>query len=146
MVCKTAGMKTWSTWLAILVAAVVFGMVVYANRSTGWSARQIIGLAIAVPALGLWVLARVQLRKSFAVSAQARELVTHGLYSRMQNPVYVFGALIIAGLIIYSGQPRFFLLLLVLIPVQWLRIRNERRALEAKFGEAYREYRRRTWF
>ena len=88
----------------------------------------------------------MQLGKSFAVSAQAKELVTHGLYSKIQNPIYVFGAIMLAGLITYSGQRKFFLLFLILIPVQWMRIRNKRQALEAKFGEAYREYRRRTGF
>jgi protein-S-isoprenylcysteine O-methyltransferase Ste14 len=139
-------MKAWPTWLSILVAAVAFVALCYANRSAAWTAHQIIGMAIAVPAFGLWLLARVQLRKSFAVRARAKELVTQGLYSKIQNPVYVFAAILIAGLIIYAGQPRFFLFFLLLIPIQWIRIRNERRALEAKFGETYREYRRRTWF
>lgn len=101
---------------------------------------------MALPALCLWVLALMQLGKSFAVSAQAKQLVTYGLYSKIQNPVYVFGAIVLAGLITYSGQPKLFLVFLIVIPVQWMRIRNERQALEAKFGEAYREYRRRTWF
>lgn len=139
-------MKAWSTWLSILAAAVAFGLVAFTFADRSWPARQILGLAIAIPAFCLWVLARVQLRKSFAVTAQAKELVTHGLYSRLQNPVYVFGALLIAGLIVLSGQPRFFLLFLILIPLQWVRIRNERRALEERFGEVYRDYRRRTWF
>jgi len=139
-------MKTWSTWLSILIAAVIFGGIVYMKRGVVWTPHQIIGLAIAVPALCLWALARVQLRKSFAVSAQAKEIITRGLYSRMQNPVYVFGAILIAGVIIYFGQPRFFFVFLVLFPLQWVRIRNERRALEAKFGESYHDYRRRTWF
>jgi protein-S-isoprenylcysteine O-methyltransferase Ste14 len=146
-VCETADMKTWPTWLSILVAVVVIiGILVYGNRSATWTAHQIIGMAIAIPALCLWALARVQLRRSFAISAQAKELVTLGLYSKIQNPVYAFGAILIAGVIVYFGQPRLFLLFLILIPVQWMRIRNERRALEGKFGEAYREYRRRTWF
>jgi protein-S-isoprenylcysteine O-methyltransferase Ste14 len=138
--------NTWATWLSILAAVVGCGVLIYVSPDHDWNAHRIIGLAIAVPALCLWMLARVQLRRSFAVSAQAKELVTHGLYSRIQNPVYVFGALLICGLIIYYGQPRFFLLFLVLIPLQWVRIRNERRVLEEKFGETYREYRRRTWF
>ncbi len=142
----TARMKTWVTWLSILVVGVAFGFLVYQTRSAAWSAHQIIGMAIALPALLLWVLARVQLRKSFAISAQAKELVTAGIYSKIQNPVYVFGGIFLLGLIIYSGQPLFFLVFLILIPMQWMRIRNERRVLEAKFGDAYREYRRRTWF
>lgn len=139
-------MKAWSTWLSILAAVVAFGLIAFMFADRSWPAHQILGLAIAIPAFCLWVLARVQLRKSFAVTAQAKELVTHGLYSRLQNPVYVFGALLIAGLIVLSGQPQFFLLFLILIPLQWVRVRNERRALEEKFGEVYRDYRRRTWF
>jgi protein-S-isoprenylcysteine O-methyltransferase Ste14 len=139
-------MKTWPTWISILIVAVVFGFLVYGSRSAGWSTHQIVGMAIAIPAACLWVLARVQLRKSFAISAQAKELVTHGLYSKIQNPVYLFGGIIIAGVFIYFGQPRLFLLFAILTPLQVIRIRNERRVLEAKFGETYREYRRRTWF
>jgi protein-S-isoprenylcysteine O-methyltransferase Ste14 len=139
-------MKTWPTWISILIVAVVFGFLVYGNRGAGWSTHQIVGMAIAIPAACLWVLARVQLRKSFAVSAQAKELVTRGLYSKIQNPVYLFGGIIIAGVFIYFGQPRLFLLFAILIPLQLMRIRNERRVLETKFGEAYREYRRHTWF
>lgn len=145
-VCDTADMKAWSTGLSILAAAVAFGFIVFRFADRAWPAHQIVGLAIAIPAFCLWVLARVQLRKSFAVTAQARQLVTHGLYSRLQNPVYVFGALLIVGLIVLSGQIRFLLLFVILIPLQWVRIRNERRVLEEKFGEAYRDYRRRTWF
>jgi protein-S-isoprenylcysteine O-methyltransferase Ste14 len=33
-----------------------------------------------------------------------------------------------------------------LLVVQILRVQQESRVLEAKFGEEYREYRQRTWF
>src|SRR5438552_14948201 len=62
------------------------------------------GLALAAVALPLWLLARWQLGDSFSVSAQARKLVTHGIYARIRNPVYCFGTLFIAGMIIYSGK------------------------------------------
>lgn len=140
-------MKTWVTWVSLAIVAFAFGfLLIFGSRGAEWSAHQIVGLAIAVPAVCLWALARVQLRKSFAVSAQAKELVTRGIYSKIQNPVYVFGGIFIAGLIIYSGQPLFFLVFLILIPMQWARVRSERRVLEAKFGDVYREYRRSTWF
>lgn len=101
-------MKTWPTWISIVVAAAALvGLLAYGNRAP-LAAHQIIGVVVAIPAFCLWVLARVQLRTSFAVSAQAKELVTHGLYSKIQNPVYVFGAILIAGLIVYVDQPRFF--------------------------------------
>lgn len=140
-------MKTWVTWVSLAGVTAALGFFLfYANRAGEWSAHHIGGLAIAIPAFCLWALARVQLRKSFAVSAQAKELVTRGIYSKIQNPVYIFGGIFIAGLIIYSGRPLFFLVFLILIPMQWMRVREERRVLEAKFGDAYREYRRRTWF
>ncbi|MGB6483201.1 MAG: isoprenylcysteine carboxylmethyltransferase family protein [Candidatus Acidiferrales bacterium] len=138
-------MKAWQTWIWILVVAVAWGLVVYQDHGA-WSVHRTVGMAIAVPAFCLWALARLQLGRSFAISAQAKELVTHGLYSKIQNPVYVFSAIFFAGLIVFFGQPAFVLFFLVLIPLQAIRIREERRVLEAKFGDAYREYRKRTWF
>jgi protein-S-isoprenylcysteine O-methyltransferase Ste14 len=38
------------------------------------------------------------------------------------------------------------LFLLVVAPLQAMRARKEARVLEEKFGDAYREYRARTWF
>jgi protein-S-isoprenylcysteine O-methyltransferase Ste14 len=53
----------------------------------------------------LWALARLQLGTSFAISPQAKELVTRGLYAKIQNPVYVFNAIFYAGLFVFFGQP-----------------------------------------
>ena len=131
-------------WILPAVGALGYG--VYATHGAAWSAHQIAGLAIGIPALCLWALARLELGKSFSISAQAKELVTHGLYSKIQNPVYVFGSILIAGAIVYFGQPKYFLVFLIILPMQLVRVREERRVLEAKFGDAYREYRKRTWF
>jgi protein-S-isoprenylcysteine O-methyltransferase Ste14 len=35
---------------------------------------------------------------------------------------------------------------LALVPIQFFRIGKEEKVLDAAFGEAYREYRRGTWF
>jgi protein-S-isoprenylcysteine O-methyltransferase Ste14 len=83
---------------------------------------------------------------TFRVAAAPAPNVTQGLYAKIQNPVYVFNAIFIAGVLVFFGQPVWFLFFLILIPVQWMRIRKERHILEDKFGDAYREYRRRTWF
>jgi len=83
------------------------------------------------------------------VAPKATTLVTHGLYARIRNPVYVFGFVFVAGLVIYLGSPWFPWALLALIPValgQVGRARREARILEATFGDAYRAYRARTWF
>lgn len=69
-------------------------------------------------------------------------LVTRGLYARIRNPVYVFGILFAAGLVLYVDRLR-YLPLAVLLAV---RARRESRVLEERFGDAYRQYRARTWF
>lgn len=82
----------------------------------------------------------------FAIKAKAHELVTHGLYSKIRNPIYVFSALFLAGMLLLVGRPRWLLILLIVVPMQIARARKEANILEAKFGDAYREYRRKTWF
>lgn len=106
----------------------------------------LVGAAIAVPGFLLWFLARVQLGTSFAVTAQARHLVTHGLYSKIRNPIYFFATFAIVGTAICVNNPTFYGCVVLLTLFQLLRIRKEERVLETKFGDAYRQYRRRTWF
>jgi protein-S-isoprenylcysteine O-methyltransferase Ste14 len=138
--------------LAHIALALMMLLVVWlrsaALRGAGatWTAHEIAGMAIAVPAFCLWALARVQLGESFAIGAEAKTLVTHGLYARFRDPVYVFGGLLLAGILVFIGRPVFFLAFLILIPVQWIRARKERAVLEATFGDEYRRYRQRTWF
>ena len=111
-----------------------------------WTLIRVLGLVLAVPAFVLWVTARIQLGSSFAVRAQAKELVTHGLYSKIRNPVYVFGTLFIAGFLPLIDKPIWLLVLAVVVPLQIFRARKEAKVLEDKFGDAYRDYRRKTWF
>jgi len=93
-----------------------------------------------------WAAARLQLGRSFSIRAKATELVTAGIYSKIRNPVYVFGTTIFVGFMLWFRKPMWLLFLVIIIPVQILRARNEARVLEAKFGDAYRAYRAKTWF
>jgi protein-S-isoprenylcysteine O-methyltransferase Ste14 len=111
-----------------------------------WNGAHTVGLTIAVPSLILLFTARFQLGHSFAVSPQAKQLVTHGLYSRIRNPMYVFSSLLVLGLFIALQRPVLFVLLAILIAVQIVRAHQEARVLEEKFGDEYRAYRARTWF
>jgi protein-S-isoprenylcysteine O-methyltransferase Ste14 len=110
-----------------------------------WTLWQIVGLAIAVPAAALLILARIQLGRAFSVQAKASTLVTSGIYARIRNPIYVFGGLFITGLIVFAHRPWGLLILGVYVPVQLLRKRREEQVLEAKFGDEYRAYKRKTW-
>jgi protein-S-isoprenylcysteine O-methyltransferase Ste14 len=107
---------------------------------------QIIGICLLAGGFILWTTARFQLGKSLAVTAQAKKLVTKGLYSKFRNPIYVFGSCVIAGLILVMGRPVWLLVFLIIIPLQIWRAGKESSVLEAAFGEEYRKYRAGTWF
>ncbi len=131
------------TMVVLVVAVVVFLWYALAFPPTP---MRIAGLAILIPAFTLLLVARIQLGAAFSVQARASELVTRGIYSRIRNPIYVFGGLMIAGVILWTERPVFLLIFVVLVPMQILRVRREEQVLEAKFGTAYLEYKQKTWF
>ena len=105
-----------------------------------------VGLVVAVIGLAGVVVSRYTLGRSFSIRAKATELVTTGIYSRIRNPIYVSGVIAIIGAVMMMGKPYYLAILAVIIPMQIIRAGREARVLEEKFGEEYREYRRRTWF
>jgi protein-S-isoprenylcysteine O-methyltransferase Ste14 len=111
-----------------------------------WTAPRIAGLGLGIPCVLLLVLARIQLGRAFSVQAKASTLVTSGLYSRIRNPIYIFGGLAIGGFMLWANQPWLLLCFVVLIPMQIWRSRVEARVLTEKFGAEYLEYKKRTWF
>jgi protein-S-isoprenylcysteine O-methyltransferase Ste14 len=111
-----------------------------------WTPVQITGLCLMVLGFVFWTLARFQLGNSLTVSAQARQLVTRGLYSKIRNPIYVFGSTFISGLILARGRPIWLLVFVLIIPLQFWRAGKESQVLETEFGEAYKKYRASTWF
>jgi protein-S-isoprenylcysteine O-methyltransferase Ste14 len=68
------------------------------------------------------------------------------LCSRIRNPIYLFGGLVTAGVLVWTGRPILLLILVALIPIQIVRARKESQVLEEKFGNEYAEYKRRTGF
>lgn len=133
----------YGTLAFLVVCVLIFAIIAWGLPMT---APRIAGLAIAIPSFLLFVLARIQLGRAFSVRAKATTLVTTGIYSCIRNPIYVFGGLLIAGIIIWANQPWFLLCFAVLIPMQIRRSRKEAQVLEEKFGAAYLEYKRKTWF
>lgn len=88
----------------------------------------------------------MQLGRAFSVRAKATTLVTTGLYTRIRNPIYLFGSLMVVGFIVWADKPWYLLIFLALIPLQLHRSHKEEQVLEGKFGEAYIDYKLRTWF
>lgn len=131
------------TWVLVMVALVY---AIWQFRHGPWIPSRIAGAVIVLIALALISMARFQLGHSFSVTAQARQLVTTGIYSRIRNPIYVFAEFLFVGaaLFLWSWWP--LVLMLVLIPVQVMRARSEAAVLQAAFGEEYVRYRQGTWF
>lgn len=126
--------------------ALFLGFAVLVLSHWQWNVRYLLGIGMAVLGFALWMVARVQLGKSFSVRAQARALVTTGLYSKFRHPIYLFGELAFAGLFIAWGKLIGFLYFVLVCAVQILRIRKEEAVLEQAFGEEYRRYKASTWF
>lgn len=116
------------------------------SRPGPWDLPRGMGAALLIAGIGGIATARCQLGRSFAIKPEARKLVTHGVYSKIRNPIYVFGVVMIAGFVLVLQRPILWLILLPVIVMQTVRARREAKVLEAAFGDAYREYRRKTWF
>ena len=132
--------------LLTLVVAGAVCMLLWKNPPPEWTPVRILGMGLMLAGFLLWTIARFQLGASFAVKAEARQLVTRGLYSKIRNPIYVFGSWVVAGGILAFGKPTWLLIFVVLIPLQLWRAGKESAVLEAAFGEEYRTYKAGTWF
>ena len=135
--------------LNIGTLVVIFGLgavLIAAAFSVVWTPVAIVGGVLAAVGWLCLVVARLQLGASFSVTAKAKKLVTTGIYSKIRNPIYVFSAMFLLGLIIVMGMWLLLIPLLVLIPVQIVRARKEQQVLEQAFGEEYVRYKAGTWF
>jgi protein-S-isoprenylcysteine O-methyltransferase Ste14 len=122
-------------------------LVIFAVAWPGpWKGQRLAGSLLLLVGISLVFTARLQLGKSFSWSPQARKLVTHGLYSRIRNPIDVFGTLATVGLCLILQRPYLWLVPLFAVVMQTARARKEAQVLEAKFGDEYRAYRAHTWF
>ena len=132
------------TALQILASGVLLWVLVTWN--TPWNAMRYLGTVLAVVGVSLVAVARYQLGKSFSVRPEAHELVTRGLYSKIRNPIYVFGVVMLTGLLLVLQRPVLWIVLVAMVIAQAIRARREARVLETAFGNACREYRSKTWF
>ena len=137
-------MKTNILTLVLALLVIIFLGIHFG--SLPWTPTRIAGVVIGLPSVVLLVWARIELGGSFSVRPKAQTLVTHGLYSRIRNPIYFFGALAVMGAFLYINQPLYLSLFVLLIPLQIYRARQEGKVLEARFGDEYRQYKSRTWF
>jgi len=101
----------------------------------------VIGLGLAVSALGLFRSAKTHAEPWKPSTA----LVTEGIFKWLRNPMYVGVTLILAGLSILLASDWMLVMTIVFVPViHFGVVKREERYLEAKFGDAYRQYKARV--
>ncbi len=133
---------------AIVLLLVVFlaYLLLPGLKEEPWTASRIVGAVLAVTSYAFVITARIQLGKSFSFRPEARGLITHGLYSRIRNPMYVFLDVMVSGLILVLRLYWLFVILAVLVVFQIRQARREAVLLREKFGQAYLDYAGKTWF
>lgn len=112
----------------------------------GHGNARLAGIIVGSPAFLLWFVAKLNLGEFFTLSAQARHLVTRGLYSKIRHPIYFFSTLALFAIALCLHSLLLYIYVVLVAGVQIWRARAEERVLLERFGDAYREYRERTWF
>ena len=129
----------------LIGGAVLVGLALFA-MSTPDDVRQTIGISVAVASISLLILSLVHLGASFSIKAEARALVSRGIYSRIQHPLYFFLDMLLWGIVVYLDLPWLLVIWSILLLVHVMEARREERLLRAAFGERYDSYQSRTWF
>jgi protein-S-isoprenylcysteine O-methyltransferase Ste14 len=140
---RRGAISRWFRILVVAAGAVTFFRLYPKHPMTP---MRVAGFCLMISGLALWLVAQFQLGDSFSIQPKARQLVTHGIYSRIRNPIYVFSTILLAGVVLFTAKPGYLVIVLAIVVVQVFRARAEAGVLEEKFGDEYREYRRKTWF
>jgi protein-S-isoprenylcysteine O-methyltransferase Ste14 len=107
------------TALQILGIGVLFWLLV--AWKTPWNTQRYIGTLLAVMGVSLFGIARYELGKAFSVKPEVHELVTRGLYSKIRNPIYVFGIVTLTGVILVIQKPELWIVLVFVVITQVIR-------------------------
>ena len=133
----------WDIYADIAFAA---GMLLYAAMHQSDQAHLFAGALLGIVSIALWIKARIDLGKAYAVVPDARILVTRGLYTLVRHPMYVFSSTAVLGILIALNRPYFYVILPIFVGFQMLRSHKENLLLRERFGEARIAHEKRTWF
>ena len=133
----------WIDIIAYLIYVAFLGLGVVAGLHNTLS---YLALCLSIACAVLWFIARWQLGNSFSVTAQARHLVTRGLYSKIRHPIYVFGTLAFLFVVLALQGWSGLIIWVVVLTIQVVRLKREERVLAETFGAEYTAYRSSTWF
>jgi protein-S-isoprenylcysteine O-methyltransferase len=143
-------------WMSVAFAGVLVAGAFDVGRGTlsalppaaGWALR-VVGAAGILGGVELRRRARRAMGENFLVRLGVREghtLVAAGPYRRIRHPTYTALLLVAVGTAIALGSPAALLVTVAAwLPIVLVRIRREEGLLVEEFGDAYRDYRSRTW-
>ncbi|MCU1308135.1 MAG: putative protein-S-isoprenylcysteine methyltransferase-like protein [Acidobacteriaceae bacterium] len=118
----------YSTPWSLVVAAMLFGAGIYTYRSIGsdFGGDRLIGRSEVQP------------------EQYEQRLITTGMHSRMRHPIYLAHLCMLTAWTVGSGLLVLFALWCFAIVTGVFMIRTEDAELEKRFGEEFREYRKRV--
>ena len=131
------------TYLVPLVMAYV------GPKDFGFGFRGLVYTGLSIGALGvlLWISATWSLGSSLAVLPGTDKLVTKGIYRVFRHPIYIGIVLTLSGLFLACGSlPCLIYVLVVVIPLNIFRAREEEKVLLEQLGTSYQNYRNSTLF
>jgi protein-S-isoprenylcysteine O-methyltransferase Ste14 len=117
-------------------------VVLFPRRGLSLSA-DLVSTVLTLAGSAFAVVVLTQLRGSFSIMAEARELVTAGAYRVVRHPLYLAEEIAAIGVVMQFFSPWTAIILAVQIGFQFRRIRNEEVLLAAIFPE-YLAYRKKT--
>ena len=116
------------------------------SLTLGIDARKIVGGGVVILGIIFWLTARYQLGKAFSITPKANFIVKHGIYKKIRHPIYVFSTIAAFGVCVMYNIWWMYVLIGLLIIVQFIRTRLEEKVLLNKFNNEYSEYKKATWF
>jgi protein-S-isoprenylcysteine O-methyltransferase Ste14 len=127
---------------ALIGTFLLTAVMLFPRRELSVSA-QMVSTVLTLAGSTFAIVALTQLRASFSIMAEARQLVTIGLYRLVRHPLYLAEEIAAIGVMMQFFSPWTALILAVQIGFQLRRMRNEEVILAEIFPE-YPAYRERT--
>jgi methanethiol S-methyltransferase len=138
-------------WLGeiMLVLAITFRYrqeVLYSNPLSWllWAALFLIGMTVYRRIGGHFGLRRLIGESEVRPEAGGQHLIVSGMHARVRHPIYLAHLCMLSAWTLGSGLKVLFALWIFAVTTGAVMIRLEERELEQRFGEHYREYKRRV--
>ena len=118
-----------------------------ASTSLFFLIKQLFLLLLVFVGLLLWFTGYLFIGGSFSTTPQARKIVNKGPYRFLRHPIYIGIALTFIGLsLITKSKAGLCYALFLVLPLNFLRSKNEEKVLKEVFGDRYETYKQKTLF